>query len=194
MNQIIVDLKYYLRLDKVLISILLIWLFQISAIIGMSANYADWFLSKTYLTLIMQLALVLWVFKPERKGLIILGIIYALGFFAEYLGVNHFNIFGNYTYGDNLGFKLAGVPLLIGSNWAVLAIVSSTIAARWVNNKWVQITLGAFLMVFLDLFMEVVAKDFDYWHFYDSGLNPILVNLHFDLIILTLFAFRLFLL
>ena len=41
---------------------------------------------------------------------------------TEAIGVNTGLLFGTYEYGANLGFKIFGVPLIIGVNWTVLII------------------------------------------------------------------------
>ena len=54
-------------------------------------------------------------------------IAFAIGFSAELIGVHSGMLFGNYSYGNNLGLKLAEVPLIIGINWGVLAVTSASI-------------------------------------------------------------------
>ena len=48
---------------------------------------------------------------------------------TESLGVNYGLIFGNYEYGNNLGFKFFGVPFLIGINWIILTAISANTAS-----------------------------------------------------------------
>lgn len=162
-----------LILEKSSIAIAIVWLFQIPAIIGISLGYEDWFLSKTPLTLLIHLLLVVWVFPFQQASFrIATSIIVLTGFFAEWLGINHLPIFGAYEYGANFGMKAQGTPLLIGFNWFVLAVISNSIAKEILGNKLSHLILGALLMVFLDFFMELVASPFDYWTFKD-GIPPI---------------------
>ena len=58
---------------------------------------------------------------------------------AEILGVNYGLIFGKYDYGDNLGLKLLGVPLLIGLNWVVLTFICGSISNHFIKNKYLSI-------------------------------------------------------
>ena len=88
-----------------------------------------------------------------------------LGIVVEYLGVNYGLFFGEYSYGENMGWKILGVPLLIGCNWAVLVFVTASIINRYFKNNWLKAFLGASLMIILDLPMEVVAPIFDFWTF-----------------------------
>ena len=91
---------------------------------------------------------------------------------GEILGVNYGLLFGDYYYGENLGWKVLGVPLLIGVNWMVLTFLSAYISKQIFQNKWLTFFAGALLMVGLDFFIEPVAPVFDFWH-WDIGHAPL---------------------
>ena len=140
--------------DKVAV-ITLIWLFHISAIIGISLGYQEWFFSKTWLNLLIlniSLFFIFPLYKP--KNLIAYVIVAFLGFLIEFLGVNYGWFFGEYQYGENLGLKISGTPILIGLNWAMLVIVTGQIAKSFLPKKWMQVSFAAGLMLLLDLLME----------------------------------------
>ena len=122
--------------NRVNIAIFLVWLFHITAMLGVTIGYEDWFISKTPINLFLIFLLLLWNFprKSLRLGIAI-GVFFILGMFFEWLGVHYGLFFGNYTYGNNLGPKLSGVPWFIGVNWAVLTIASSSIAFSLFENK-----------------------------------------------------------
>lgn len=87
-----------------------------------------------------------------------------IGFFAEWLGVNHQIIFGNYHYGETLGWKLDGVPLMIAVNW-IMVVMASSAAANNIPLPWyMQAFLAAILMVVIDFLIEPIASHFDFWH------------------------------
>ena len=91
---------------------------------------------------------------------------FILGMLVEILGVNYGLIFGSYSYGENLGVKIFGVPVLIGANWVMLSFITGAIGdALWKNNKILAAISGAVLMVLIDLVIEPVAPIFDYWTF-----------------------------
>lgn len=46
---------------------------------------------------------------------------------AEILVVSYGIIFGNYKYGEILGYKVLGVPLIIGINWCILTLIKGAI-------------------------------------------------------------------
>jgi putative membrane protein len=155
------------------ISIFIIWLFHLTAMIGVSIGYENWFVSKTPINLSLMFLLLLWSFpkKSQRLGLAI-GVFFLGGMLLEWLGVHYGLFFGNYEYGNNLGTKISGIPLFIGINWAVLTIASANIASSIFKNKIARSFLGAGLMVFLDFFLEQSAPIFDFWLF-ENGVVPL---------------------
>lgn len=84
--------------------------------------------------------------------------------FAELIGVNTGYLFGDYVYGNNLGPKIGGVPILIGINWAILVLSCGEIAGLTKLPTFVKALLGGTLMVFLDFFMEPLAPALDFWY------------------------------
>ena len=76
---------------------------------------------------------------------------------SEILGVKFGIIFGNYEYGNALGYKVFGVPLLIGANWAILTISCSALSATLFESIFSKIIVGVFLMVMLDAVIEPIA-------------------------------------
>ena len=149
-----------------LVAIFLIWLFHVSAIVGITIGFNDWFLSKTPINLLICAALFLRIFpldSPKKYGYFLL--FFAMGMLAEWLGVNHGLLFGSYSYGSNLGYKVDGVPLFIGVNWALLTFITAVISGMISKNRWIKALIAASLMVFLDYFMEQNAPEFDFWDF-----------------------------
>lgn len=90
-------------------------------------------------------------------------VVFAVGFLAEAVGIHTGLLFGNYSYGNALGFKVWEVPLLIGLNWLMLVYVTGHIS-NYTSLPWVaKAILGALLMVLLDYFIEPVATQYDFW-------------------------------
>nr|WP_299340089.1 carotenoid biosynthesis protein [Allomuricauda sp.] len=144
----------------------IIWLFHLSAIIGITMGHKDWFLVKTPLNLVLSLSLFVWVFPiNDIKKVLLFVLFFAIGMFAEWLGVNYGILFGEYEYGKNFGPKLDGVPWLIGCFWALLAFITAEMTQPLKASPWLKMALGASLMVVLDFFMEQNAPNFDFWSF-----------------------------
>lgn len=63
-----------------------------------------------------------------RRTFTLLGITVGISFTAEFLGSHYGLIFGHYTYGDTLGPKLAGVPLVVPLYWFLLVFLGYVIS------------------------------------------------------------------
>ena len=72
--------------------------------------------------------------KGELKFLIWSLTIYVLTFILEVIGTKTGIIFGNYVYGNTLGFKLFGVPLIIGFNWVLVILGAITLSEQIDKN------------------------------------------------------------
>jgi uncharacterized membrane protein len=96
-------------------------------------------------------------------------IVFVFGWIIEWAGVETGKIFGQYFYGNNLGFKVLDIPIIIGMNWLLLNYCSSVLANRLCSkimlNNWVpRALLAASLMVLVDVFIEQVAPMYDFWY------------------------------
>jgi putative membrane protein len=148
------------------LSIFVVWLFHVSGIIGILMGAEDWFVQLTPLNLTICFAVILFNIQSMKpRDILVLMIPFFIGFFAEFSGVNYGLIFGDYRYGNNLGYQLYGVPIIIGINWVVLVYATSGISKQISNNRILSSFLASLLMVFLDFFMEKSAPYFDFWRF-----------------------------
>ena len=153
-------------------SVFLIWLFVVSALIGIGMGYVSWFIPKTPLNLVLGAVLLFLNFPINNvKILAIWCFAFIVGMTVEIIGVKTGVLFGEYYYGNNFGAKFIGVPYLIGVNWAVLSFITAAIGNKWFTKPLPAALTGAALMVFLDVFMEQMAGKFDFWHFKD-GIVP----------------------
>ncbi len=153
-------------------AIFMIWLFQVSAIIGISLGYQNWFITKTPFNLLLTGGLLFFYYPIEnfREAFTVV-IIFAASLLIEWVGVHFGFLFGDYDYGNNLGFKMDGVPLLIGVTWVTLILCTAAIADRIVKPIYLKILLGALLMLFVDFFIETSAPPFDFW-IWAEGVAP----------------------
>ena len=158
---------------KFVVSVFLIWLFNISGVFGISSSYSEWFLDLTPVNLLLYLILIAWNTEKINVSFLYAFLIpFLIGFITEFLGVNYGLIFGTYTYGENLGAKIGGVPLMICINWAVLTFITADISKLIHQNLWIRSFIGGLLMMLLDLVIEVSAPRFDFWEF-ENGIIPI---------------------
>ena len=156
-------LKTKLNIEN--ISIALIWLFHVSGILGIIYGNSNWFISFTPLNLTLNFILLLINCKGNKRVLTIIILGFLIGMITEILGVQFGWIFGDYQYGNQLGIKFVGVPLLIGVNWALLTVITGAIAQQFYFNKFMRVFIGLGLMLFLDLLMEPLAPVLDFWVF-----------------------------
>jgi putative membrane protein len=105
----------------------------------------------------------------DKKFLIAFFSIAFLGFIIEVIGVKTGLVFGKYSYGDGLGFKLLNVPLIISINWAMLIFAGIRIVSGIFANKIVSLVVAAILVTIIDLIIEQVAPKLDFWKF-EGGL------------------------
>ncbi len=158
---------------KFVFSIFLIWLFNISGIFGILSDDSEWFLEMTPLNLMLYLVfIVVNVEKLDIKFFYAFLIPFFIGFITEFLGVNYGLIFGTYEYGENLGYKVGGVPVMICVNWAVLTFITADISRYIHKSIWIRSFIGGLLMMLLDLAIEVSAPRFDFWEF-ENEVVPI---------------------
>ena len=114
--------------NKQNISIATIWIFHISGIIGIIYSNSSWFIKATPLNLALSFLLVLINTKISKKTVFLFFLCFTVGMLAEIIGVNKGLIFGEYSYGDALGIKVFGVPILIGINWCILVFITGFIS------------------------------------------------------------------
>jgi putative membrane protein len=135
----------------------------------------EWFLPATPLIILVSAVVVLLRYEKFRKTRVVAFIVIAVvTFLVEVYGVQTGNLFGTYSYGDNLGWKLFGVPLIIGVNWAALLMVAQQLTTHYivVNNRFFSAISVAVLMTTFDLLLEVLAPQFDYWSFTHMNYAP----------------------
>ena len=120
--------------------------------------------------LLLMLSVVVLNHKPiDTRFIFCSCAIFILGIAVEWIGIPMHWLFGNYNYGDTLGFKLSGVPLIIGCNWFMLIYSTGVLIQRSrLKNFILRALAGALLLVLLDVLIEPVAVYFDYWRWANS--------------------------
>ena len=139
-------------------------IFHVIGLIGITSVYQDDFLKVSFL----NLALVFILLLIDRKSAnisfyIFLILAYFIGMASEWIGIHTGYLFGDYVYGKNLGLLWFGVPFIIGINWVVLTIISASIVVRIKVHWFFKAFIGTLLMLFLDILIEPVAIQIDYW-------------------------------
>jgi bisanhydrobacterioruberin hydratase len=102
----------------------------------------------------------------------VLFIIGLAGFIIEVAGVNTHLIFGNYKYGNVLGFKLFNTPVLIAVNWIMLSYGAGSVTEKIAVPVPVKILSGSLLMLFYDIILEQIAPVLDMWY-WENDIVPV---------------------
>ncbi len=152
----------------------LLWFYLIGVAGILIPVTSAFFMRLTPLALLMNFGLLLIHHenKFSIKTILIFSLILLSGFFIEILGVQTGIIFGEYTYGKGLGWKLWDTPLIIGLNWLLLVYTTATFTQKIKTRNIIRIALGAGMMLIYDVVMEQVALRMDMWTWKD-GIIPI---------------------
>lgn len=136
------------------------------------------FLSATPFTLLLSATLLLW--NQEDKSLsfgLFCIAAFGVGFSAEVIGVHTGVLFGDYKYGSVLGWKIGGVPLIIGINWWMCTHCCGIVVHQFYTSSSSsplhQITkafIGGLLMLLLDIVIEPVAMKMGFWQWQNQQI------------------------
>lgn len=96
--------------------------------------------------------------------------VFFLGYIIEIAGVKTGLIFGEYRYGDGLGAKFFGTPLIIGINWLMLVYMTSAVTEKYNIRGLLAIISASLIMLVYDLILEKVAPAMDMWHWEDDNV------------------------
>jgi uncharacterized membrane protein len=131
---------------------------------GILSAHRAWFLDLTPLTLLISCTLLL-LNQHQWNVLFTLTLLitWSVGYGIEVAGVHTGMIFGEYTYGETLGWKWLEVPLIIGCNWLLLVYTTGVVVARLRIPRVMRAVTAAALMTLLDLLIEPVAIAYDFW-------------------------------
>ena len=151
-------------------ALILLIAMHVAGIIGLSfeASRAI-FQALTPFNLLATAAIVLH-FEEEKspRYFAFIFITFLVGFFAEVIGVKTGIFFGEYYYGNTLGWKVLDVPIAIGLNWVIMIYTTGLFARSVTNSKYYAIVLGAILMAAIDIFIEPVAIKLDFWQWAEA--------------------------
>ena len=145
------------RFDIIFVAVI-----HIAGIIGIHLA-PEIFLKTSFVSIIIPLTLYLYRIKPIKIEWIIIFLVYLITFSSEWIGVNFGWLFGSYEYGASLGFKIDGVPIIMGANWLLLGLVCRDIVKKIITNHWLIIILSALLMVLIDTLIEPLSNRLDFW-------------------------------
>ena len=139
-------------------------------LVGLMVN-PELFIALTPLNLSVTCLLLLAYYPFREKDFIRYVIfLFAAGFAIEMIGVQTGKIFGSYYYGYALGYKLKHVPIIIGLNWVMLTLATHSIAQKLSDKLYIIASIGAALMVSLDILIEQMASKYHFWHWQNNEI------------------------
>lgn len=137
------------------------------------SQHAQLFLSLTPLCLCLTtLFLILFQQEKNTNFYVFCIVCFSFGFLIEAIGVNTGIPFGNYQYGNHLGFKIYSTPLVIGVNWLLLALTIGSFTTFLIDHKIMRILLASSIMVLVDFLIEPIAIYFNWWN-WQNGIPDI---------------------
>jgi putative membrane protein len=118
-----------------------------------------------------------------RKFVLFFGLCFLVGFMCEVIGTNTGLLFGNYKYGEAMGLKVFGVPILIGVQWFVTVFSIGNVVLfgykkikgnddRSLLINSTLVIIGAGLTTLFDFILEPAAISLTYWDWYPTGVVP----------------------
>lgn len=155
--------EYFQRYKNALLIAFLLIFYTVGTV-GLLSDQREDFLALSFLNLVISFAILLIArIKHNWKFYAFCVIGFFIGMGAEWIGVHTGFLFGDYYYGPNLGPKWFEVPYIIGVNWIMLTIISAAIAEKTKFHWIIKALLGTALMVVLDVLIEPVAVESNYW-------------------------------
>lgn len=156
--------QYDLKVNKIAVAVIIV--FHLVGLLGfLIPALTPYFLKLVPFHLLLMFAVIIFSYNADVKRLLLfVSGVFLCGFLVEVLGVHTGKIFGNYYYGDTLGYKIAAVPLLMGVNWVILIFsIGQMMKALKIRNSILASVIGAAILVGFDFFLEPVAMKFNYW-------------------------------
>jgi putative membrane protein len=168
-------MKLWLQKQENLLSLILI-IFYTVGLLGFTF-IPNKFCTLTPFNLILT-SFILFKLHPEKDLLFYLNLFFVFigAWFLEMIGVTTGAIFGNYQYGNALGFKLNQTPIIIGLNWIIVAYSSIqmvqiiSLKLKLKINEILGAFFAAFFMVLLDFFIEPIAPKLDFWYWENRAI------------------------
>lgn len=159
-----------MKRSKTALSILVLCVLYLTVLLGTTAFNTDFIHFTPLLLLISAFVLFFNHARVDSRFVVYATVVFIGGWIIEWAGVETGKVFGQYFFGNNLGYKMLDVPIIIGMIWLLLTYCSSVIAHRLCSkssmlNKWLpKALLAAVLVVLVVVFVEQIAPVYDFWY------------------------------
>ena len=155
--------------------IALLVIMHLVGIVGLHSSNADSFAALTPVNLLVAFLVITPFYTSAWKKLLSFFLVsFVIGMLVEIMGVQTGYPFGTYHYTSILGLSIAGVPLMIGLNWFLLAagILSGVNRIVHAASIFFKSFCSAFLMTGLDFLIEPFAIKYRLW-VWESSAVPV---------------------
>lgn len=154
------------------IAFLMTCIYLVGVLGHLVAELRPFFFLLTPYNLVLTTMVLLLMNSIKTRDLLVLSIVFLIGFSVEVIGVKTGVLFGSYQYGETLGLKWLNVPLVIGLNWVLLNLAGHGLVNKFIKNIILKAVLAAILIVLLDILIEPVAIQIDYWS-WENNIIPL---------------------
>jgi putative membrane protein len=162
-------LKYNKRLFYISLFILII--IYVVGLIGLNTIAREQIAALTPYTLALSAIVILLNHREWNRYFAIFVVITCIsGYLVELIGIETKLVFGNYDYGDTLGYKLYGVPVVMGLNWFLLVYACGMVSKIFNFGVFIRSLIGASLMVIIDVSLEEVAVSLNFWTWLNGNI------------------------
>jgi uncharacterized membrane protein len=133
--------------------------------VGLNSSQREFFVRLTPVNLLLSFGVVMLFHRGTSIGRLLgfIGLAFAIGWGVEVLGVHTGLPFGDYMYTDLQGWRVAGVPLLIGVNWVLLSYTMAVTIRPLVSKNYLLVLVAALGMTLLDVLLEFFAVHQGLW-------------------------------
>ncbi|WP_339679533.1 carotenoid biosynthesis protein [Cyclobacterium marinum] len=161
-----------LKPEKTLIAKIFITILHIVGLLGLYWEQSrPLFQLITPFHLIVVTGILLYFHRDFSRNFIgFLSFAFMVGMSTEIIGVNTGLLFGDYSYSSVMGIRIFGVPLTIGLNWFLLVYLTGGIFQNMIKNDLIAAVLASILMVILDLNLEIVAVELNFWQWHQESI------------------------
>lgn len=115
-----------------------------------------------FLAIMAAIMLIVWQAPPRAKVALAASVV-VTGYIIELIGVHTHIIFGNYSYGSAMGYRLWGVPVTIGITWLMVTLSAWHIVQFGKLKTYQKFLLAGLLVIMLDLILEQFAVSYGLW-------------------------------
>jgi uncharacterized membrane protein len=112
-----------------------------------------------------------WVTRGTMTTLLLIAICGGGGFVTELIGVRTGYPFGSYVYGDSLGPRLGGVPVIVGLAWLMMAWPAVVVGERLAVGRIRQALIAGLALSSWDLFLDPQMVANGSWWWDDTSLH-----------------------